>query len=387
MQPLPPSSERLKVLFAVTEDWYFWSHRKPLASLLAESGCDVSIATRFNRHKSELRDQGFACIAVPFERSLRHPLRDLIALFKLWSIVRQLRPDVVHLVSLKPILLSVLALATHPRTHFVAAVTGMGYLFSSHDHSAKMVKSALLVLLRWVLRRPNVWIIVQNGDDQSLLAAHDLGRPERMTLIPGVGIDLKRFNCEAVSSAAAPLVVLPARLIRDKGIVEFVQAAVLVKREIPTARFALVGAEDPDNPAAFAKDAIDAWVDDGSVEWWGHCNEMVEVYGQASIVCLPSYREGFPKVLLEASACRRPLVATDVPGCREICRDGINGMLVPVRDANGLANALIRLIRDPDLCAEYAEAGRNIAESEYALTHIAARTLDFYRRLCDPAQQ
>ncbi len=386
MDPLPLSHRRLKVLFAVTEDWYFWSHRKPLAGLLLESGCDVSIATRFNRHESQLRAQGFACDAVPFERSLRHPLRDLRSLFRLWSIVRQRQPDVVHLVSLKPILLSILALTMHRRTHFVAAVTGMGYLFSSQDHAAKLVKHALLVLLRWVLLRKNVWIIVQNRDDQSLLAVHRLGRSERTTLIPGVGVDLEQFNCDAAEVVAAPIVVLPARLIRDKGIEEFVQAARLTKREIPNTRFVLAGAEDPDNPAALAKDAIDKWVREGLVEWWGHRNDMVEVYRQATIVCLPSYREGFPKVLLEASACRRPLVATDVPGCREICRNGINGILVPARDSMELANALICLIRDPDLCTRYAEAGRRIVESEFALTRIAEQTLDFYRQFCDSAK-
>ena len=371
-----------RILFAVTADWYFWSHRKPLAVALQSRRCDVVVATRFNTHKSAMEEIGLRCVEVPFERSLRHPLRDLRALLRLWFVVRKRRPDVVHLVSLKPILLSALAILMMPNTPFIAAVTGMGYLFSSRAASARRVQPIVVRLLRWIFRRRNTWIIVQNSADRAALSERGIGTAERTALIPGVGVDFMQFHPAPQPNNNAPLVILPARLIWDKGIAEFVAAAAIVKRTHGDVRFVLVGALDPDNPAAIPERTLDAWVNNKDVEWWGHRSDMAAVYHQADIVCLPSYREGFPKSLLEAAASARPLVATDVPGCRDICRDGANGVLVPVRDAEQLAQAIRLLLSDESQREVYGHAGRQIAESEYAVDDIAARTLQLYAQAC-----
>lgn len=381
MDTAPLQTPAPKVLFAVTEDWYFWSHRKPLARALQSMDCKIVVATRFNAHEARLRAVGFDCIAIPFERSLRHPLRDGIALLRLWSAIRRTRPDIVHLVSLKPILLSALAMFAGPRTQYVAAVTGMGYLFSSADHRARFFQRIAVSILRLMFRRRNTWIIVQNEDDMALLQSRRLASAERRVLIPGVGVDLDEFAYSESPESASPLVVLPARLIRDKGIEDFVAASDILRQIYPAARFVLVGAEDPDNPAALSKRTISAWVDSGKLEWWGHRADMAEVYAQAAIVCLPSYREGFPKVLLEAAACGRALVATDVAGCRDICRDGVNGILVPARDVAALAQAMRRLLDSASTRAAYGAAGRRIAEQEYSVEHIAEQTLAFYKRV------
>lgn len=368
-----------RVLFAVTEDWYFRSHRKPLAAALARAGCTIAIATRFNHHYDELRDAGFRCIPLTFERSLRHPWRDARAMFGLAAAVRDIRPDIVHLVSLKPILLSALALRD-PNTRFVAAFTGMGYLFTSRDRRARPVQRAVIAVLRRLLRRPNVWIVVQNGADRDLLRTHRLGDPARTVLIPGVGVDTVEFAPARAEPSGVPVVVLPARLIRDKGIEEFVAAARRVRAE-RDARFVLVGACDPDNPAAIGRDVIDAWVASGVIEWWGHRDDMPAVYRAAHVVCLPSYREGLPKVLLEAAACGLPLVATDVPGCREVCRDGETGVLVAPRDADPLARAIGRLLASPDERRRFGAAARELVEREFSLSRITRETLDFYHRV------
>ena len=354
---------------------------------MKSAGCEIIIATRLKTHAAPLRAAGFECIALPFERSLRHPLRDVLALIRLWSAIRRLRPDVVHLVSLKPILLSGLAILTVPRIRYVAAVTGMGYLFSSPDNSARLVQRAVVSLLRIIFRRRNTWIVVQNEDDRALLTDKRIGSSERTTLIPGVGVDLEQFACTAIPTGAPPIVVLPARLIRDKGIEDFATAAEIVKQSVPNVRCVLVGAQDPDNPASLPPSEIDAWVQRGTVEWWGHRKDMWAVFAEATVVCLPSYREGFPKVLLEASACGRPLVATDVAGCRDICRDGINGTRVPVRDPQALARAIIRLLGSGATCAAYGEAGRRIAESEYSVADIAAQTRALYEQICAAGSQ
>jgi glycosyltransferase involved in cell wall biosynthesis len=308
-------------------------------------------------------------------------LRDLRAAFGLWLIVRRLRPDVVHLVSLKPILLSSFTLAVRRRTRFVAAFTGMGYLFSSRDRRARWFQRGVVTVLRMALRRSNVSIVVQNAEDRALLETEGLGVPERTILIPGVGVDIETFAFAEVTIAEAPLVVLPARLIRDKGVEEFVAAARIVKQARPETRMVLVGAADPDNPAAIPPAVIDAWAKEGVVEWWGHRQDMPAVYREAQLVCLPSYREGLPKVLMEAAACGRPLVASDVAGCREVCRDGVNGTLVPPRSPEALAAAIVRLLESPDTQRSYGLAGREIVEREYSVEQIGQETLACYRQI------
>lgn len=381
MAQAPPSNNGVKVLFAVTEDWYFWSHRKPLASVLRSIGCEIFVASRFQSYEVKLASAGFECIPIPFERSLRHPLRDLRTIIGLWLAVRRVRPEIVHLVSLKPILLSCLALLLHRRSRFIAAFTGMGYLFSSQDRGSRRTRRAVVAVLRKLLQRSNIWVVVQNSDDLALLRTERLGDPDRLILIPGVGVDTNEFAFAELATADAPIVVLPARLIGDKGIEEFVGAARLVNRTNPKVRFALVGAHDRDNPAAIPPAVIDAWVDEGAIEWWGHRQDMLEVYHEAQIVCLPSYREGLPKVLLEAAACGRPLIASDVPGCRDICRNGVNGTLVSPRRIEPLAAAIIQLLSSTDTQRKYGKAGRQIIENEYSVEYIGQQTFATYQKI------
>lgn len=375
------------MLFAVTEDWYFWSHRKPLADYLQGRGYKILLATRFNRYETQLDAAGIRCIPMPFERSLWRPWRDFRAMIGLWSAIKSDRPDIVHLVSLKPILLSCLALVIHRRTHFIAAFTGMGYLFSSPDRSARWFQRFLIVVLRLLLRRPNVLIMVQNAEDRELLQAQRLGEPDRILLIPGVGVDTAVFAYSELTISEPALVVLPARLIRDKGIEDFVIAARKVKQTNPTTRFVVVGAEDPDNPAAIKSSVIDSWVREGVIEWWGHHDDMTSIYHQARIVCLPSYREGMPKVLLEAAACGRPLIASDVPGCRDICRDGVNGTLVPPHAPQELAAAITEMLSDPVVQVSYGAAGRQIVEREYSIETIGRQTYTCYERILGSATE
>tara|TARA_Y100000588_G_scaffold282667_2_gene299886 strand:- start:2226 stop:3392 length:1167 start_codon:yes stop_codon:yes gene_type:complete len=376
-----PQRRSPRVLFAVTEDWYFWSHRKPLSDYLQKLGYKIVLAARFSRYESYLAAAGIRGIRIPFERSLKRPWQDFRAIIGLWTAVRSEHPDIVHLVSLKPILLSCLALVTHRHIHFIAAFTGMGYLFSSSDRSARWLRWCLIIGLRLLLRRPNVWIIVQNPDDLALLQTHKVGIPDRIRLIPGVGVDTSVFTFSELKFSGPCLVILPARLIRDKGIEEFVEAARKIKQSDPTIRFVVVGAEDPDNPASIESSVVDRWLRKGIIEWWGHRDDMTAVYQQARIVCLPSYREGMPKVLLEAAACGRPLVASDVAGCREVCRHGVNGTLVPPRASDELATAILNVMSSSALQVAYGTAGRRIVESEYSIEQIGQQTHECYENI------
>lgn len=368
------------VLYLVTEDWYFRSHRFDLARRVRDGGHRVSVGTRTDTCGEFLRGAGLDVRHVPFVRSLRAPLRDLQSLCAIRRLARELQPDIVHLVSLKPILLGGLALGGRSRPALLCAFTGLGYVFSSSAPLAMALRPLVIGALRWICRSAHVWIVVQNDDDRRLIASLDVGEAARVRLIPGSGVDLVRFAPTPLP--AAPLVLLPARLLVDKGIGEFVEAARRVVVRRPGVRFVVVGSYDPDNPGALGRGAVETLGAETAVEWWGHRSDMADVYREATIVCLPSYREGLPKALLEAAACGRPLVATDVPGCREICIDGESGRLVPVRDAATLADVLVELLDDPDACRRFGAGARRTVEARFGIERITRETLALYDEMC-----
>jgi glycosyltransferase involved in cell wall biosynthesis len=226
-------------------------------------------------------------------------------------------------------------------------------------------------------------LILQNPDDEALLVNSGLVAAKRVRLIRGSGVDIQRF-APTLEAPTTPVVMLPSRMLWDKGVGEFVEAAHLLRARGCTARFVLVGNGDPDNPASISEDQLKAWHDSGVVESWGHCSDMPATLAQAHIVCLPSYREGLPKVLLEAAACGKPLIATDAPGCREIVRHGENGLLVPLRDAASLADAIERLLADANLRCTMGQKGRRMVELEFSEAKVAQQTLAVYRELCPP---
>ena len=377
-----PSMHRPCVLFVVTEDWYFMSHRLGLARYARDAGWRVVIAARESDRAAAIAAEGLEFIALPFERALTYPWRDLRLLLTLRGVLRDVAPDIVHLVSLKPILLGGLARCLLPRSSAaVLAFTGLGYIFSSSAGLARLLKPLIVHLLAGVARRANTWVLVQNEDDLALLQAKGIAARERASIIAGAGLDLDEFPATPLPPRHNALIILPARVLRDKGVYEFVAAAERVRALRTDVRFAVVGAHDTANPGAVEARDLAAWVAAGSIEWWGHRRDMAAVYAEAYIVCLPSYREGLPRALLEAAACARPLIATDVPGCREICRDGETGLLVPPRDVDALVRAILRMLDTAALTAACACAARVKVENEFTLAHIGAQTLALYQRL------
>jgi len=363
-----------RLLFVVTEDWYFVSHRLALAVAARHAGFDVAVATRFDRHRQAIEDAGLRAIPFGMNRRGLNPVALLREAVELAGIYRRERPDVVHLVALRPVVVGGLAarLAGVPR--IVSAVTGMGFLFTDGGR-LPWVRRAVQRLLPWLLSRGLT--IVQNDDDARQLAAFGL-RPDRLRLIAGAGVDTRRF-APGTTSAGAPVVMMASRLLRDKGIAEFVEAARTLHGR--GARFVLVGAIDADNPASISDADLKRWVADGVVEWWGHSEDMAATLAQATIVCLPSYREGLPKALLEAMARGKPCVATDVPGCREAVRHEDNGLLVPAKDAAALAAAIGRLLDHPDERQRMGTRGRERAVEEFSQERVIEATLAVYREV------
>ena len=369
-----------RLLFLVTEDWYFCSHRLPLGIAARAEGYDVIVATRVQRHAQTILAAGLKLAPLRWSRHGHNPFKEIGALREILGVYRRERPDIVHHVAVKPVLYGSIAARLAGTPSVVNALAGLGYLESSDDLRARVLGRLVRTGYRLLLDRPNSRLIVQNPDDRSTLVQRGIIDAGRVVLIRGSGVDVSRFTASP-EPAGTPLVVLPARLLRDKGVIEFVEAARVLQAEGVVARFALVGEPDPKHPAAITPGDFARWKAEGGVECLGWREDMAEVFQRCHVVCLPSYREGLAKALLEAAACGRPIVTCDVPGCREIVRDGDNGLLVPPRDVASLAVALKRLLQDTALRQRMGQRGRERAVAEFSVERVVADTLAVYRSL------
>jgi glycosyltransferase involved in cell wall biosynthesis len=366
------------LLFFCTEDWFVCSHWLPHVTAARDAGFEVHVLTRVRNHGPVLRDLGLNVIPLELSRRGRNPWAELKVIAGLVRLYRDLRPDLVHHVALKPVVYGTLAaLAGRPRA-LVNYMAGLGWLFTSRKLEARLLRPAVAWALRGLLRRGRV--IVENPSDFAQMVELGLA-PERITLVPGAGVDMRVF-VPAPEPAGPPLVILAARMLWSKGVGEFVRAAQLLKARGVEARFALIGIPDDENPSSVPAAQLEEWRREGAVEWWGRRDDMPEVFARSHIVCLPTaYGEGVPKVLIEAAAAGRPIVATRIPGCRQIVRDGENGLLVPVGDAEALAEAIARLLADPALRERMGRRGREIALADFSVERVIGQTLDLYREL------
>lgn len=372
---------RPKLLFVVTEDWYFVSHRLPLALGAMRAGMDVAIATNVGSHGELIRQHGIELHPWALQRGSTGLVAEMRALFDLWKIYRRARPDVVHHVAIKPVLYGSLAAKLTGVRRVVNALGGMGSLFSVGAGGRRAgLKAAVLVGLRWLLGRRESLMILQNPDDRTLLVESARLREDSIRLIRGAGVDVGTFGA-STPPGGIPLVVLPARMLSDKGVFEYVAAARKLKADGIEARFALVGGTDPCNPAHIDESQLARWNAEGVVEWCGKCEDMPAMLASCALVCLPSYREGLPKSLLEAASCGRAIVTTDVPGCREVVQHGVNGLLVPARDAAALAAALRALLCDAGLRTAMGQRGRELVLKNFSEEIVVQQTLDVYREL------
>jgi glycosyltransferase involved in cell wall biosynthesis len=368
-----------KILILVSEDWYFCSHRLPVGEALREAGADVVVVTRIRDHAGPIRAAGLRLRPTQLDRSGVNPLHDRKTIAELLRIYREERPDIVHHVALKPTLYGAYCARRTGVPVVINALGGLGFLFMARSLPARLLRRAVRVCLRLLLNRPNSRTILQNRDDIELLIRKAGVTRDNIVLIRGSGVDIERFK-PAPPPEGAPIAVCVSRMLHDKGIGELVEAARLLKKRRVPLRVRLVGATD-DNPASIDERQLAAWAAEGAVEVAGHSTDIPGEYARAHIAVLPSYREGLPKSLLEAAAAGRPMVATDVPGCREICRHGETGLLVSARSVEPLADALEKLATDPALRERLGRRARHVAATEFSEEIVVRQTLDLYRSL------
>ena len=376
---------QVRVLFVDNDVNSFYSYRIEMARAARDAGFDVHIAAPEGKAAEVLLNEGFRFHAVPMTRSGLHPWKELATIATLFRLYRKLRPDLVHHLRLKPVLYGGLAAYGARVPAVVGLLTGLGYVFIAETRKAGVIRKLVTLSCKVAFRHGNQRIIFQNPDDQFVFVQNKILPARQTALIKGSGVDVNTY-IPTPERDGVPVVVLASRMLRDKGVDEFVDAARSLRDAGVHARFVLVGETDPGNPTAITAPQLRQWADSGVVEWWGHQGNMKDVLAQAHIVCLPSLREGVPKVLIEAAACGRAIVTTDAPGCREIVRNGENGLLVPVRNTRALAEALRLLIENPPLRAGMGLKGRDIVVQEFSIERVVSETLGVYRELLAAAQ-
>lgn len=370
-----------RLLFVVNNPAFFMSHRVPVALAAQRAGYDVHVATMDGPAVADIEALGMTRHAIPMTRSGKHPLQELGTLLALLRLFRRLRPQVVHLVTIKPVLYGGIAARLARVPGMVAAISGLGFVFLSNSLKMRLVRAVVARLYRLALGHRNSRVIFQNGADRDLLKLLGAVRDEQVVLIRGAGVDLDL--CRALPEPPAPPVVVTmvARLLRDKGVQEFVQAARLLRERGVPVTMRLVGGVDAGNPASATPAEVEAWQREGCVQALGERADVPQLYADSHIAVLPSYREGLPKSLIEAAACGRAVVTTDVPGCRDAIDPGKTGLLVPVRDPQALADAIARLAGDATQRQAMGAAGRALAEREFNIERVARIHVDLYDTL------
>ncbi len=381
--------EKLTILFLVTDDWFFLMHRQALALAAQAAGFRVLVATAPGPKVKEIEALGFTHYPLKMRRASRNPIREMVGLLDLIKLYRRLRPDIVHQVSIKPILYGTLAARIAGVPAVVNAVTGLGFVFIAGGRRKKVLRRLVESAYRFIGKRMQIRFLFENPDDRRYFLEQEIIVAEQAVLILGSGVDVERFKPldsapELLSDAAAsrPVVLLAARLLWHKGIAEFVAAARVLHKKGIAAEFWLAGLPDMSNPAAVPVSRLLYWHRQGAVRWLGFQDDMPALYQKAAVVCLPTrYREGIPVTLLEAAACGKPLVATDMPGCREIVKPGENGFLVTPGDVNSLVEALESLLLDPRMRGEFGNKSRRMVEKKFSDKKVISDTFAVYREL------
>lgn len=372
------------VLFANT-DWYLYNFRRSLAMSLQRAGYDVLLISPPGPYGDKLRALGLRWESLPMQRRSLNPLREMALLWHLTRLLRRERPALVHGFTIKCAVYGSLAARLAGIAARVNAVAGMGYVFTSSHRKARLLRPVVRGLLRLALGGRDARLILQNVDDVELFQRTGLVDPTHIRLIRGSGVDCAQFAgvSRKASGDGRLRVLLASRLLWDKGVGEYVAAIRQLRLQDRAIHALLAGTPDPGNPAAIPESTLRGWVDEGLVVWLGHVDNMANLLGSVDVVVLPSYREGLPRTLVEAAACGLPLITTDVPGCREVVSDGVDGLLVPVENSEALAQAIRRLQDNPEFARQLGEAARLKARTQFDERIVIQRTMAVYAELCD----
>lgn len=355
-----------RILFVITEDWALFSHRLHLVRDAIDAGYSVCVATRISSLKSQLDDMGIETRDWPVRRKSMNFFNEIAIIFRLWNIIRSVKPDLVHAVAIKPVLYAGMILVFWRRIKLVGTLGGLGFVFSSSSLIARTIRVGVVVFLRLAFLGRGRVLILQNQDDANLLESLGALTQRNWELVRGAGVELDMFKPSKIPEGRVK-VISPGRILKNKGVTDFITVAARVKAKRSNVDFILAGDVDEDNPVSAKQVEVEEWVKSGIIQHWPKCphSKMPQIYKESSIICVLSHREGLPKVLLEGASSGRPLIAFDVEGCRDVVINGVTGFLVPNRDLELLEKALLDLIDDRNLCMKFGRNGRRIAKSRF----------------------
>ena len=369
-------SNRKKLLFFIAEDWYFYSHRFVLASIAQKKGFDVVIATRVNSLKKEIESAGLKLIPLNhFRRKSKNPISFFLGIFEIYKIYKSEKPDVVHHVAMKPILFGSIAAKLLRIPLIVNTIAGQGQIFTAKKGLLKILRPIVKLSLLFLINNDKNHIIFQNKDDRM---AFKFLKKTQSHLIHGVGVNTSYFQTLPDPQNKRLIVAFVGRFLWHKGIRDFIVAAQIVKRNDHNIRMVMVGKPDDDSPSSIPLERIQQWDRQSLIEYWGYAKDVREIWKKADIVVLPSFGEGLPKSLVEAAACGRPIIATDVPGCREVCIDGETGILVHKHFPRGIYEAILRLSENDALRKKFGANARKKVKESFDETKILKQIIDIY---------
>ncbi len=371
----------MKILYVVNDANFFLSHRLPLGLTALQQGHEVVVAAAPDTGEGGLAGHGLRYVPVPMSRSGFNPVDELTTYQRLKELYRREQPDLVHHVTIKPVLYGSAAARRIGVAAVVNAVPGMGFMFTRRGFRAAVLRTLINSMYRFALRHPNMRVIFQNSEDMRGFIGHAIVHRERAVLIRGSGVVLDAFTPEAAPPPPITFLMV-ARMLRDKGVYEFARAAAQVQAAHPQWRFLMAGDVDQGNPSSLTTAELQAMQAEYGVEWLGHVQDVAALMQQVHVVCLPTYREGLPKTLLEASAAGRPMVGTDIAGCREVIAQGVTGLLVPPRVVQPLADAMRTLGEDEGMRQRFGRAAREKAEAVFSVDDVVEHTFRVYRELC-----
>lgn len=368
----------VKILYVVTEDWYFWSHRLATARAARDLGYEVAVATHVGTHADAIRREGFRVLPLPPMRGSKGVLDYLRTVLGLAALYRLEKPDIVHHIALVPTFFGSIAVLLSRLGHSISTMTGLGFVFTSDRPKPRFIRALVVPFLRLVLSFQRHDMIFQNRADRDFFIREKIVAKPRTHLIPGSGVDTELFHPVSEPDGIVTAAFV-GRMLRPKGVLDIVEAARVLRQRGTRVRLFLVGTPDPLNPESLTESDLVGWQAEGLLEWSGFRDDIAALWGQAHIALLPSYREGFPKSLLEAAACGRPMVASDVPGCRDIVLHGSTGLLVPLKNGVALADAIQTLVDDPALRRRMGANARTLVETEFSNRRIGDQMQALYR--------
>lgn len=368
-----------KLLFICNDDWFFLSHRISIAKEAIENGYKVYLAAKLSSSEKEIRELGIILKPISIDRCKSNFFGSLVLFFQILSLIYEIKPKIIHAITIKPVIFGGIASRIYNKGSFVASISGLGYLFISKKIKDRILKFLVIILYKFALNQKSLKVIFQNSNDLNFMRKACNLSSNKIVLIKGSGVDLNFFKPQKYVLENNNI-LFASRLLRTKGVIEFYRSALQLKSK--KYQFLLAGKIDKQGPDRISLDQINSWEQEGILKYLGDVKNIRDLIIDSEIVVLPSYYgEGLPKILIEAAACGKPIITTDHPGCRDAVKENISGLLIPIKDSNALSLAVQKIMNSASLRKSMGFAAREFAISNFDINFVVKKHIEIYKSL------